>query len=144
MPTKADIKSERNHSDLAKLPFGHKALKKGYAFYMNKGIMKNIEKAKVLELAALVTYQDGQVVSKTLVQNSAVSMTLFAFDQDEEISSHSSHGDALVTVLDGQAEITVGAQKYTLSAGETIVMPAEVPHAVFAPIPMKFMLSVVF
>jgi len=111
---------------------------------MNKGIMKNIEKAKVLELAALVTYQDGQVVSKTLVQNSAVSMTLFAFDQDEEISSHSSHGDALVTVLDGQAEITVGAQKYTLSAGETIVMPAEVPHAVFAPIPMKFMLSVVF
>ncbi|HML38242.1 MAG TPA: cupin domain-containing protein [Bacillota bacterium] len=111
---------------------------------MSNKILKNIEAAKVQSLAGLVSYQDGQVVSKTLVQNPSVSLTLFSFDQGEEISTHSSHGDAMVYVLDGQAEITIGGDKYSVKAGETIVMPAEVPHAVFAPEPMKFMLTVVF
>ena len=111
---------------------------------MSNKILKNIEAAKVQNLAGLVSYQDGQVVSKTLVQNPSVSLTLFSFDQGEEISTHSSHGDAMVYVLDGQAEITIGGDKYSVKAGETIVMPAEVPHAVFAPEPMKFMLTVVF
>lgn len=62
---------------------------------------KNIEKKNIIELKNLVEYQEGQVVSKTLVQNDAVSMTLFAFDEGEEIASHSSAGDAMVTVLDG-------------------------------------------
>ncbi len=73
-----------------------------------------------------------------------MSLTLFAFDEGEEISTHSSHGDAMVCVIDGQAEITIGDEKYRIKAGETIVMPAEVPHAVFAPERMKFMLTVVF
>jgi len=111
---------------------------------MDKKIMKNIEAAKVQDLSELVAYQDGQVVSKTLVQNPNVSLTLFSFDKGEEISSHSSHGDALVYVMDGQAEVTIGGEKHLVDAGQTILMPAEVPHAVSAPQRMKFMLTVVF
>lgn len=111
---------------------------------MNSKLMKNIETSKVQSLADLVTYQDGQVVSRTLAQNPSVSLTLFSFDKGEEISTHSSHGDAMVYVIDGEAEITVGDEKFKVRAGETIVMPAEVPHAVFAPEQMKFMLTVIF
>ena len=107
-------------------------------------LMKNIEPAKALQLGSLVQYQEGQIVSRTLVQNQSVSLTLFAFAAGEEISTHSSHGDAMVQVLDGGAELTIGGEKYQLLAGETIVMPAEVPHAVFAPERMKFLLTVVF
>ena len=111
---------------------------------MEKKIMKNIERAKVLNLRDLVQYQEGQIVSKTLIQNQNLSLTLFAFDKEEEISTHASHGDAMVNVLDGLAEITIGTEKFNVKAGETIVMPAETPHAVFAPEKMKFMLTVVF
>lgn len=111
---------------------------------MSSKIMKNIDTSQVHVLADLVTYQDGQVVSKTLVQNPSVSLTLFSFDKGEEISTHSSHGDAMVYVIDGQAEITIGGEKFNVKAGETIVMPSEVPHAVAAPEKMKFMLTVVF
>ena len=107
-------------------------------------IMKNIEMAKVQTLADLVSYLDGQVVSKTLVQNPGVSLTLFSFDKGEEISSHSSHGDAMVYVIDGEAKITIGEETFTAKAGETVVMPSEVPHAVSAPERMKFMLTVIF
>jgi quercetin dioxygenase-like cupin family protein len=111
---------------------------------MSKEIMKNINKAEVLKLSELVNYQEGQIVSKTLVQNRNVSLTLFAFDKDEEISTHASHGDAMVTVLDGKAVITIADTKYELVCGETIVMPAQIPHAVYAAEKMKFMLTVVF
>ena len=111
---------------------------------MNNKCMKNIQASTPLELKELVNYQEGQVVSKTLVQNSNVSLTLFAFDKNEEISTHSSHGDAMVYVMDGTALITIGEEKYNVTAGQTILMPAEVPHAVFAPEQMKFMLTVVF
>ena len=107
-------------------------------------ILKNIEFSTVLTLSDLVAYQPGQVVSKTLAQNSAVSLTLFAFDRGEEISAHESDGDAVVTVLDGQAEITVGAEKYAVSQGQTLVMPARVPHALFAAERFKMVLTVVF
>ena len=112
--------------------------------FVPRKLLKNIDKASVLQMKDLVNYQQGQIVSKTLVQNKAVSMTLFAFDQNEEISSHASHGDALVTVLDGTAHITIGEQSFDVKAGESIVMPAEIPHAVLAPEPMKFFLIVVF
>lgn len=105
---------------------------------------KNIEKDVPLKLADLVDYQDGQVVSKTLVQNNAVSMTLFAFDEGEEISTHSSGGDALVTVLDGKACLTIDGAAHDVAAGTSIVMPANVPHAVFAPERFKMFLQVAF
>lgn len=111
---------------------------------MKNKIMKNIEASNVMALSDLVAYQEGQVVSKTLVQNPNVSLTLFSFDQGEEISTHASNGDALVYVIDGQAEVTIGNEKFLVNAGETILMPAEVPHAVSAPQQMKFMLTVVF
>ena len=76
-------------------------------------------------------YQDGQVVSKTLVQNSSVSMTLFSFDKGEEISTHAAGGDAMVTVLDGTGRFTVGGEVFILSEGETLIMPKNIPHAVY-------------
>ena len=74
-------------------------------------IMKNINKAKVMVLKDQVSYQEGQIVSKTLVQNESVSITLFAFDKGEEISTHESGGDAFVTCLDGTGEITIDGVK---------------------------------
>lgn len=106
--------------------------------------MKNIDIEKVLNMADLVSYQEGQIVSRTLVQNKAVSITLFAFDSGEEISTHESSGDALVYVLDGKAQLTIGGKEYIADAGQTVVMPANVPHAVAAPEQFKMLLVVVF
>jgi len=83
-------------------------------------------------------------VSRTLSQGKNLSITLFAFDKGEEISSHSSSGDAFVQILDGEAEITIGEQKHILNAGEVIVMPAGVPHALYAKERFKMLLVVVF
>ena len=105
---------------------------------------KNIEKQKVLHMAEQVDYQDGQIISRTLVQNSKLSMTLFAFEKDEEISTHAAGGDAMVTVLEGTGRFTVGGKEHFCHAGEVLVMPATVPHAVYAPEPFKMMLTVVF
>ena len=76
--------------------------------------IKNFKQAEVLDFKDQVTYQEGQIVSKTLAQNSNVSITLFAFDKEEEISTHTSKGDALVYVLDGKARIFIGNNKYEL------------------------------
>ncbi|WP_298643833.1 cupin domain-containing protein [uncultured Cardiobacterium sp.] len=107
-------------------------------------ILKNIAKAEVLTLAALVDYSAGQVVSKTLVQNKGVGLTLFAFAKGEGISTHESKGDALVTVLDGEGEFTIDGVPYLLHSGESIVMPANHPHAVYGKENFKMLLSVIF
>lgn len=107
-------------------------------------MLKNIDFEKNVTLKDEVMYQNGQVVSKTLVQNPHVSITLFAFDKDEEISTHSSHGDAMVTVLDGVGRLTIGDTEHVVSEGETIIMPAEIPHAVYALEQFKMLLTVVF
>ena len=106
--------------------------------------MKNIEKAKVLQLAELVDYQDGQIISRTLAQNGAVSLTLFAFERGEEISTHAAGGDAMVTVLDGTGRFTIGGAVHLVRAGETIVMQKNVPHAVYGEERFKMLLTVVF
>ncbi len=106
--------------------------------------MKNIEKSKVLALAEEIEYQQGQVVSKTLIQNDAVSLTLFAFEKDEEISTHESGGDAMVTVLDGTGRITIDGEVFVVECGQTIVMPAKTPHAVYGQERFKMLLTVVF
>ena len=105
---------------------------------------KNIEKQKVLQLKDLVEYQDGRVVSRTLVQNDYVSMTLFSFDKDEEISTHAAGGDAMVTVLEGTGRFTVGGEVFTLSAGDTLIMPKDIPHAVYGQERFKMQLVVSF
>ena len=108
------------------------------------GKMKNIPKSQVLRLKDEVAYQEGQVVSKTLVQNEWVSMTLFAFEKDEEISTHKSGGDAMVTVLEGTGRFTIDGKPHILQAGETIVMPARHPHAVYGQERFKMLLTVIF
>ena len=106
--------------------------------------MKNSSKSEVLVLKDQVTYQQGQVVSKTLAQNDAVSITLFSFDKGEEISTHQSGGDAFVTCLDGVGKITIDGVDYLLHEGESIVMPAGHPHAVYGQEQFKMLLVVVF
>jgi quercetin dioxygenase-like cupin family protein len=105
---------------------------------------KNIEKQAVLKLKDLVDYQKEQVVSKTLVQNESVSMTLFAFDKDEEISTHAAGGDAMVTVLEGTGRFMVGGEVFILNEGETLIMPKDIPHAVYGEEQFKFQLTVSF
>ena len=111
---------------------------------MEEKYIKNVDFATVLPLAEQVSYQPGQIVSKTLAQNKAVSLTLFAFDKGEEISSHESSGDAMVMALDGTGQITIDGKNYILHAGETIIMPVGKPHAVFAAEQFKMFLVVVF
>lgn len=106
--------------------------------------MKNIDKAEVLVLKDQIAYQKGQVVSKTLAQNDSLSITLFSFDKGEEISSHKSGGDAFVTCLDGVGKITIDGKDYELNEGQSIVMPAGHPHAVFGQEQFKMLLVVVF
>lgn len=107
-------------------------------------MMKNYDIATVLTMKEQVAYQPGQVVSKTLAQNDAVSVTLFAFDKGEEISTHESGGDALVLCLDGEGRITVDGVEHILHEGESILMPARHPHAVFGQERFKILLVVVF
>ena len=105
---------------------------------------KNIQKQASLKLKDLVAYQKGQVVSKTLVQNDCVSMTIFSFDQGEEISTHAAGGDAMVTVLAGTGRFTVGGDVFHLNEGETLIMPKDIPHAVYGETQFKMQLTVSF
>lgn len=105
---------------------------------------KNIEKQSKLLLKDQIEYQPGQVVSKTLVQNEKVSMTIFSFDKDEEISTHAAGGDAMVTVLDGTGRFTVGNDVFILNPGETLIMPKDIPHAVYGEEQFKMLLTVSF
>ena len=106
--------------------------------------MKNLSKAEVLTLKDQINYQEGQVVSKTLAQNPFISVTLFAFDKGEEISTHESDSDAFVTCLDGLGKLTIDGEPHIVHEGESIVMPAKHPHAVFAEEKFKTMFVVVF
>ncbi len=101
-----------------------------------EAFIKNIDHETVLKLTDLVEVQQGQVVSKTLAQNEALSITLFAFDKGEEISTHSSTGDAMVTVLEGVGRFTVGGKPHLVKAG--------IPHAVYGEEAFKWILTVVF
>lgn len=107
-------------------------------------MLKNIDKAKLLCLKEEIDYLDGQVVSKTLVQNDLVSITLFSFDKGEEISTHESGGDAFVICLDGCGKITIDDKDYELNEGKSIVMPAKHPHAVKGKERFKMLLVVIF
>ena len=103
--------------------------------------MKNIPKNERMTLASQIDYQPGQVVSKTLAQNNAVSLTLFSFEKGEEISTHVSGGDAMVQ---GTGRFTVDGDPHILHEGESIVMPAGIPHAVFGEERFKMLLTVIF
>lgn len=107
-------------------------------------MIKNIAHEKVLQFIDEIEVQQGQIVSKTLTQNGAVSITLFAFSKDEEISAHDSTGDAMVQVLEGTGRFTVGGKEHICKAGDVLIMPAKIPHAVYAIEDFKWLLTVVF
>ena len=117
----------------------------GGNFIMNAyPYVKNIEHEKVLKIADQVNAEAGQVVSKTLAQNDFVSVTLFAFARGEEIGTHDSIGDAMVTVIEGTGKFVVDGKEYIVNQGETLVMPAKKPHSVHAMEAFKMMLVVIF
>jgi len=110
---------------------------------MEKKFIKNIEFSKALEMGNLVEYQTGRVVSLTLVQNEGLSLTLFAFAKGEGVSTHSTHGDAMVYILDGEAEVTIGGETLIARTGQTVIMPTDIPHGLDATENFKMMLIVV-
>ncbi|MEA4875764.1 cupin domain-containing protein [Anaerorhabdus sp.] len=107
-------------------------------------MIKNMNFEEIFEMGKLIEINQGQVVSKTFAQNDAVSLTLFAFSKDEEISTHESDGDALVTILEGKARVTIDGKEFMLEEKESIVMPARKPHAIYAVEDFKMLLTVVF
>lgn len=111
---------------------------------MSEHLVKNIQFGTPIKVDDLVDYEEGRVVSRTLSQNKALSVTLFAFDKGEEIGTHASGGDAMVFVLDGKANITIGDGTHNVSAGETIVMPAGIAHSLYAEEKFKMLLVVAF
>ncbi|MDD3224865.1 MAG: cupin domain-containing protein [Clostridium sp.] len=106
-------------------------------------LIKNIEFSKVVNLKALISYQQGQVVSRTISQTPSANITLFSLDKEEGISTHVTSGDAMVQILDGTAEITIGNDIFNVKAGETIIMPSNVPHGLEAREKFKMLLTVI-
>jgi quercetin dioxygenase-like cupin family protein len=98
---------------------------------------------RVVDLAGLVEYQPGAVVSREVVRRPVGTVTVFAFDKGQGLSEHTAPFDALVQVLDGEAEITVGGKPHRARAGEMLVMPAGVPHALSAVERFKMMLVMI-
>ena len=109
----------------------------------DKVLIKNIEFSEAQNLADLVAYEKGRVVSRTFAQNESLSLTLFAFDEGEGLSTHAASGDAMVQVLDGEVSLVIGGKEVTAKAGEVVVMPANVPHSVNAVKAFKMLLTVV-
>ncbi|MCI1946404.1 cupin domain-containing protein [Clostridium luticellarii] len=108
-----------------------------------KNLIKNIQISKVLNLEGLISYNEGQVISRTIAQTPSVSITLFSLDKGEGISTHITDGDAMVQVLDGKAAITIGDETFNVNSGESIIMPSGVPHALQAVEKFKMLLTVV-
>ena len=100
-----------------------------------------IQDRQVLDLIKLVEYGDGAIVSRTLMKNDAGTVTLFAFDTDQGLSEHTAPFDALVQVIDGRGEFIIAEESYHVDAGQLLLMPANVPHAVRANKRFKMMLT---
>ena len=103
----------------------------------------NVLMARALGLAGLVDYQDGAVVSKTIIRKKTGTVTLFAFAKGESLSTHSAPFDALVQILDGEARITIAGKSLKVGEGEMVIMPANKPHGLKALKPFKMMLVMV-
>jgi quercetin dioxygenase-like cupin family protein len=99
--------------------------------------------AKALRLDEMLAYVPGSVVSRTLIKRPVGTVTLFSFDKGQGLSEHTAPFDALVQVLDGQAELTIGGKLVKAGAGETVLMPADVPHSLHAPEPFKMLLTMI-
>lgn len=98
---------------------------------------------EALDMADLIAYQENSVVSKTLIDKKAGTITLFAFDAGQGLSEHTAPYDAVIIDLDGEAEITIGGKKTRIKPGEILIMPANIPHALRALTPFKMMLIMI-
>lgn len=105
--------------------------------------MSTAPKSEVLHMSDLVAYQEGSVVSRQITKAEAGNVTLFAFDQDQELSEHTAPFDALVHVLEGEAEVRISGNPFQLTTGDAIIMPADAPHALKAIKPFKMLLTMI-
>ena len=105
--------------------------------------MSTAPKSQILKMSELAAYQEGSVVSRQITKADAGNVTLFAFDQGQELSEHTSPFDALVHLLDGQAEVRILGVPYILGTGDAIIMPADEPHALKALTPFKMLLTMI-
>lgn len=108
-----------------------------------EGAKKEDLRGKVLVSKDLVSYQDGAVVSRTLINKSVGTITVFSFDQGQGLSEHTAPYDAMVEILDGEAEITITGKKHLVKEGEMLIMPANQPHALRGVKPFKMMLIMI-
>jgi len=105
--------------------------------------MKDDLKSKVLAIEELIDYQDGSVVSREIIRKETGTVTIFAFDKGEGLSEHTAPFDAMVQIIDGEAEITISGKKNHLKKGDMIIMPAEEPHALYAVEKYKMILTMI-
>jgi quercetin dioxygenase-like cupin family protein len=104
---------------------------------------KNTLNAQPTNLAELIQYQTGSIVSRTLIDKQAGTITLFAFDKNQGLSEHTAPYDALVYIIEGEAEITISGKPIQLKTGETTIMPANEPHALTAATRFKMLLTMI-
>ncbi|MGN1185932.1 MAG: cupin domain-containing protein [Methanobrevibacter wolinii] len=101
-------------------------------------------KGKPIEIGSLAEYQEGSVVSREIIKKDIGTVTIFAFDKGQGLSEHSAPFDALVQIIDGEAEITLAGEPHTVSKGQMIIMPGNVPHALQASnSPFKMILTMI-
>lgn len=107
--------------------------------------MNNIDfpKAEVVRLSDMVSYQQGSIVSRIIIKKPNGNLSLFAFDKNQSLSEHTAPFDALIQVLEGNAEVIIGGISHQLSVGESIIMPANIPHAVNASEQFKMLLTMI-
>jgi quercetin dioxygenase-like cupin family protein len=105
--------------------------------------MSTAPKAEILDLAEMVSYQTGSVVSRQITKTDGGNVTLFAFDKGQELSEHTAPFDALVHVVEGEAEIIISGKSFHLKNGQAIIMPADDPHAVKATEQFKMLLTMI-
>jgi quercetin dioxygenase-like cupin family protein len=101
------------------------------------------EKAKVFDFATSVDYSDGGIVSKTVLKKKTGNISLFSFAKGEALSEHTAPFDAMITVVDGRGEVIIGGKSFLLTAGQTIIMPANITHAVNAVDKFKMVLTMI-
>jgi quercetin dioxygenase-like cupin family protein len=105
--------------------------------------MKDYQDLKVEKLVELISYQEGSVTSRTILDKEAGTITLFSFDSGEGLSEHTTPYDAMVILLDGKAEVKIGGEPYVLGKNDMIVMPANIPHALRAVERFKMLLVMI-
>ncbi len=107
--------------------------------------MSNIDfpKAEIVQLSNMVSYQTGSIVSRIIIKKPSGNLSLFAFDKNQSLSEHTAPFDAIIQVLEGKAEVIIGGVSYDLISGDTIIMPANIPHAVNATEQFKMLLTMI-